>query len=325
MGATLGQGWLFGRPAPLPDDLPVPTHPLRLPSPVKERADTPFIIASRVRPPVASTRDLLAATSHHLENEVRRVGPGHDGPSQDQGSEAATSTPTTRCVESGQSSFSAANSPPRRSPTASTTPHPTVPASSRPSSPTTATSSAPRPGRSCPDSPPSTDAAHDQTYRLSPDCHRHRTRERSGTPRRPGTPTLRRHAAGGPIQLPPARDHAAGHGGTRHDAELLASLRDILQGTDADPVRDALHAPPARAKVRDVLRDPGGAPPMTRAYRQPAMCPGPCSVAFDSNPDSNRGASTRLMAAPPPHLVRRADRLQVPRRSRSRLTVAWPG
>jgi EAL domain-containing protein (putative c-di-GMP-specific phosphodiesterase class I) len=70
MGATLGQGWLFGRAAPLPDDLPVPARPLRLPSPVKERADTPFIMASRVRSPVASNRDLLAATSHHLENEV---------------------------------------------------------------------------------------------------------------------------------------------------------------------------------------------------------------------------------------------------------------
>ncbi len=70
MGATLGQGWLFGRPAPLPDNLPVPTHPLRLPSPVKERADTPFIMASRVRPPATSTRALLAATSHHLENEI---------------------------------------------------------------------------------------------------------------------------------------------------------------------------------------------------------------------------------------------------------------
>jgi hypothetical protein len=42
---------------------------------------------------------------------------------------------------------------------------------------------------------------------------------------------------------------------------LLARLHDILQGANAtDPARDALHAPPERARVRDVLRDPGGAP-----------------------------------------------------------------
>jgi site-specific DNA recombinase len=53
--------------------------------------------------------------------------------------------------------------------------------------------------------------------------------------------------------------------------ELLASLQDILQGTDDDPVRDALHAPPARAKVRDVLRDPGGAPVLSRPYSRRSL------------------------------------------------------
>ncbi len=70
MGATLGQGWRFGPPAPLPDSVPVPPHPMRLRSATNVVAGTPFEIVSRVRAPVASSRELLAATSRHLENEI---------------------------------------------------------------------------------------------------------------------------------------------------------------------------------------------------------------------------------------------------------------
>ena len=70
MGATLGQGWLFGAPQPLPAELAVSDHPLRLSSSPEQVGDTPFSIASKIRPPVRSSKDLLAATSRHLENEI---------------------------------------------------------------------------------------------------------------------------------------------------------------------------------------------------------------------------------------------------------------
>ena len=49
MGATVGQGWLYGRPGPLPPKVPSPNHPLRL-LPVEATAlnPTPFdIIAAK--------------------------------------------------------------------------------------------------------------------------------------------------------------------------------------------------------------------------------------------------------------------------------------
>jgi hypothetical protein len=70
MGATLGQGWLFGGPGPLPDEVTSPQHPLQPFSSSDPLVDSPFSMAARVRTPIASNRALLAATSHHLENEV---------------------------------------------------------------------------------------------------------------------------------------------------------------------------------------------------------------------------------------------------------------
>lgn len=70
MGATLGQGWLFGPPAPLPDSLTPPPHPLESFSPPDPLAASPFTMASGIRVPVASSRELLAATSRYLENQV---------------------------------------------------------------------------------------------------------------------------------------------------------------------------------------------------------------------------------------------------------------
>jgi EAL domain-containing protein (putative c-di-GMP-specific phosphodiesterase class I) len=70
MGATLGQGWYFGEPGPLPDGLRPPRHPLRQLATQELTADTPFAIASGSRPSIASSTALLAATSQHLEHEV---------------------------------------------------------------------------------------------------------------------------------------------------------------------------------------------------------------------------------------------------------------
>jgi EAL domain-containing protein (putative c-di-GMP-specific phosphodiesterase class I) len=70
MGAKLGQGWYFGAPAPLPDGLTPPRRPLHLIPAPDGTADTPFAVASQKRAPVASTTELLAATSRHLENEI---------------------------------------------------------------------------------------------------------------------------------------------------------------------------------------------------------------------------------------------------------------
>jgi hypothetical protein len=70
MGATYGQGWYFGIPGPLPEELVAPRRPLMPFSAAADIADTPFAEASRRRTPVPSTRPLLAATSPHLEREV---------------------------------------------------------------------------------------------------------------------------------------------------------------------------------------------------------------------------------------------------------------
>jgi EAL domain-containing protein (putative c-di-GMP-specific phosphodiesterase class I) len=69
MGATLGQGWLFGMPGELPADLTTPRHALTPFSAPSHTADTPFDEARRRRTPRASNRRLLAAASEHLEHE----------------------------------------------------------------------------------------------------------------------------------------------------------------------------------------------------------------------------------------------------------------
>jgi EAL domain-containing protein (putative c-di-GMP-specific phosphodiesterase class I) len=70
MGATVGQGWLYGRPGPLPHTVPSPTHPLRL-LPVEGAAPnrTPFDVIAAQRPTTRSAKDLLIPMSMHLENK----------------------------------------------------------------------------------------------------------------------------------------------------------------------------------------------------------------------------------------------------------------
>jgi EAL domain-containing protein (putative c-di-GMP-specific phosphodiesterase class I) len=68
MGATLGQGWLFGRPGrigPTQGDLPF------VPAP-EAPAATPFEVVAAERPVARTTKGLLLPTSHFLEERVGR-------------------------------------------------------------------------------------------------------------------------------------------------------------------------------------------------------------------------------------------------------------
>jgi EAL domain-containing protein (putative c-di-GMP-specific phosphodiesterase class I) len=74
MGATLGQGWLLGRPAPLAPARPyvarpAPVRPLDLPEPAETAASarTPFEIVAGGRPTARATKRALLATTRYLE------------------------------------------------------------------------------------------------------------------------------------------------------------------------------------------------------------------------------------------------------------------
>lgn len=68
LGATLGQGWLFGRPGPLPRVFQRPRHPLD-PRPRAARASegTPAELVFRARTPRRAAKRHLLAVSRHLE------------------------------------------------------------------------------------------------------------------------------------------------------------------------------------------------------------------------------------------------------------------
>ncbi|HEY7175489.1 MAG TPA: EAL domain-containing protein [Micromonosporaceae bacterium] len=68
MGATMAQGWRYGRPRPLADHWPrkrSPTLPL-LPTEATSRA-TPYEVVTKERPARIATRQLLKSLSRHLE------------------------------------------------------------------------------------------------------------------------------------------------------------------------------------------------------------------------------------------------------------------
>jgi EAL domain-containing protein (putative c-di-GMP-specific phosphodiesterase class I) len=69
MGATVGQGWLYGRPGPLPA---VTRSPGRLPGPCDDVDDaattTPFQVVAGRRPVSRVSKDLLMPMSQHLEH-----------------------------------------------------------------------------------------------------------------------------------------------------------------------------------------------------------------------------------------------------------------
>ncbi|MDX6725820.1 MAG: hypothetical protein QOK49_625 [Baekduia sp.] len=75
LGATLGQGWLWGRPAPL--------EPRRSTSGIRRHARighrpgrTPFEIVAAERPTAEASKRLLLPMSRHLENRALRIGEG---------------------------------------------------------------------------------------------------------------------------------------------------------------------------------------------------------------------------------------------------------
>ena len=70
MGATIGQGWLYGRPAPLPHFVPTPTNPVRMLGTKNGPATrTPFEIIAAHRATTRSAKELLIPMSMHLENK----------------------------------------------------------------------------------------------------------------------------------------------------------------------------------------------------------------------------------------------------------------
>ncbi len=82
LGATLGQGWLFGRPGPLPvPSAPaVPAHPAAAlvrrqvsPSPRDDLA-SPFAAVVARRPPRTAAKRLLVELSKHLERQAAEAG-----------------------------------------------------------------------------------------------------------------------------------------------------------------------------------------------------------------------------------------------------------
>ena len=76
MGATLGQGWLLGRPAALPDPLPgftgtaIAVHASGGIPPTR----TPFALAAAHREPRLSRKDLLIEISKHIEAQALHAG-----------------------------------------------------------------------------------------------------------------------------------------------------------------------------------------------------------------------------------------------------------
>ena len=70
MGATLGQGWLLGRPGPLPARHTVLAHDLSFTRSHHHSPATPFEAIRDVRAIRTTSKGLLLAMSHHLENHA---------------------------------------------------------------------------------------------------------------------------------------------------------------------------------------------------------------------------------------------------------------
>jgi len=76
MGATLGQGWRFGRPGPLPvvPPAPRPAPRRRTPEELPARDRTPFEVAAAHRDVRQGTKPLLIEISKHLERQAGSLG-----------------------------------------------------------------------------------------------------------------------------------------------------------------------------------------------------------------------------------------------------------
>ena len=75
LGATLGQGWLWGRPGPLParSGRPWTRRPVERRHPAGR---TPFEVIAGERSQATATKSLLLPMSHHMENRALRIGEG---------------------------------------------------------------------------------------------------------------------------------------------------------------------------------------------------------------------------------------------------------
>lgn len=74
-GATLGQGWYFGKPGPLPDPLPTPGREVALLGrTLLSRLARPSRIIGTLRSVRRGSRALLASTSRHLETQALTLG-----------------------------------------------------------------------------------------------------------------------------------------------------------------------------------------------------------------------------------------------------------
>jgi hypothetical protein len=76
MGATLGQGWLYGRPGPLPDPLPSGGRGLVRPAstPEPDPAGSPYEVATATRAARPGDKRLLIEVSKHLERQALALG-----------------------------------------------------------------------------------------------------------------------------------------------------------------------------------------------------------------------------------------------------------
>ena len=75
MGASVGQGWLFGRPGPLPADTSCAARPVPIfEGTAGEAADTPFNMIDGQRPQRRGTKRLLLEISRELERQAELLG-----------------------------------------------------------------------------------------------------------------------------------------------------------------------------------------------------------------------------------------------------------
>ncbi len=75
LGATLGQGWLWGRPGPLPPPQGPPWARRRV-RPLGGSGRTPYEVIADERTAGSATKRLLLPMSHHLENRALQIGEG---------------------------------------------------------------------------------------------------------------------------------------------------------------------------------------------------------------------------------------------------------
>jgi EAL domain-containing protein (putative c-di-GMP-specific phosphodiesterase class I) len=74
MGATLGQGWMLGRPAPLPPDPAVPRSDLGFTRAQRGWPTTPYELIRSLKTVRTTTKGMLLPLSHHLERHAMRAG-----------------------------------------------------------------------------------------------------------------------------------------------------------------------------------------------------------------------------------------------------------